>query len=167
MIHQNDSTLKEPIGKLESTEQDSNIYTLNKILLRPLSIKYIVFKLSNQLRIRLSFEVIYFSSHLSSGCHFGNFTILSVLLEQVLCGQHPSLDTYPPSTKVHFRISAEGFIFYDVRVFFSVMDDRTIESVHKIFGKNSVKDRRNLIFGSERAVDICVDIISRTKKFSI
>ena len=111
VIHQNDSTLKEPIGKLEPTEQDSNIYTLNKILLRPLSIKYIVFKLSNQLRIRLSFEVIYFSSHLSSGCHFGNFTIRSVLLEQVLCGQHPSLDTYPPSTKVLFRISTEGFIF--------------------------------------------------------
>ena len=146
VIYLTDSTLKEPIGKLELTEEDSNIYILNRILLRPLSIKYIVFKLSKQLRIRLSFEVIYFSSYMSTGCHFGNLTILSILLEQVFCGQHPSLDTYPPSTKVLFRISTEGFIFYDVRVFFLVMDDKIIESVHRIFDKNSVKEQTKLDF---------------------
>ena len=60
VIHLTDSSLKEPIGKLEITEEDSSIYTLNKILLRPLSIRYIVFKLNSQLRIRISFEIVYF-----------------------------------------------------------------------------------------------------------
>ena len=139
-----DVSITEPVGNLYTTEKDLKSQFFNKFLDRPIYRKHFLFELSNSLRLKLAFERIFFSSFYSTGCHFGNMTVFATMLEQVYCGQHPFSELYPMSPKVIIQIVTEGFMYYNIKVFFSIIDIKILETYSE--KQNEIQENRNFKF---------------------